>query len=216
MTYYDIHTHQEIVSRNNFVIQNKQVEDKQALCFLPGHYYSYGIHPWSIENISLQMQWLTEGMLHPGVLALGEAGLDKFIETPMDLQVEVFAAQAVLAEETDKPLIIHCVKAWDELFAVKKKIHPQVPWIIHGFRGNRILAEQLVKKGFWISFGEYYNEEAVRLCWPERLFLETDESSLSIESIYTNISNLLNLSIDLLAFTLRKHVQEVFSVRFEK
>ena len=55
-----------------------------------------------------------------GVVAIGEAGLDTLAESPMDLQKEVFLAQANLAEETHKPLIIHCVKAWRISLPVKR------------------------------------------------------------------------------------------------
>ena len=80
----------------------------------------------------------------------------------MDLQKEVFLAQANLAEETHKPLIIHCVKAWADLIACKKAVKPEMPWIIHGFRGNGELASQLVRLGFYLSFGDRFNPSALR------------------------------------------------------
>ena len=101
-----------------------------------------------------------------GVVAIGEAGLDTLAESPMDLQKEVFLAQANLAEETHKPLIIHCVKAWADLIACKKAVKPEMPWIIHGFRGNGELASQLVRLGFYLSFGDRFNPS---LCVPHGL-----------------------------------------------
>lgn len=155
---------------------------------------------------------LTEALFDPSVVALGEAGLDKHIETPLSEQIEVFAEQVRLSEEFGKPLIIHCVKAWDELLAVKKDLNPQKPWIIHGFRGNGALAEQLIRKGFLLSFGAKFNPEALPVAWPDHILLETDEADSSIEEVYTDVANALGISIDLLALTLRKNVKETFSV----
>ena len=55
-------------------------------------------------------------------LALGECGLDKKVQTPLDLQQEVFERQLTLAEKYKKPVIIHCVAAFQELIAIKKKL----------------------------------------------------------------------------------------------
>lgn len=119
---------------------------------------------------------LEELVRHPQVLAVGEVGLDKLADAPMDLQVEVFRRQACLAEEVGKPLVIHLVKAVDELLKVKRDLRPSNPWIIHGFRGKAALAEEYLKHGFYLSFGEKYQEAALCRVPADRLFIETDES----------------------------------------
>lgn len=213
MTYCDIHTHQGRASSQEYiVIINKIADINHSLCFLPGYYYSYGIHPWYTENSIQLNSLLIEAALHPSVIALGEAGLDKNSKTPISTQIELFSTQAELAEEMGKPVIIHCVKAWDELLSVKKKIDPKMPWIIHGFRGNQLLAKQLIDKGLWLSFGELFNPDALKAAWPNRMFTETDESEKGIEEIYSRIAESLGISIDLLALRLRGNVKEVFSV----
>ena len=78
--------------------------------------------------------------------------------------------------ELDKPLVIHLVKAMSELLKLKQQIKPANPWIIHGFRGKAALAEECLRHGFYLSFGEKYQEEALRITPAGRLFLETDES----------------------------------------
>ena len=89
-----------------------------------GGWYSVGIHPWHIGRsggehsgvegaVASRVCGLEELVRHPQVLAVGEAGLDKLADAPMDLQVEVFRCQACLAEEVGKPLVIHLVKAVD-------------------------------------------------------------------------------------------------------
>ena len=115
-------------------------------------WYSVGIHPWYIASFAASLNdskaRFEELLDHPQVLAVGEAGLDKLAEAPLTLQIEVFEYQARLAEEADKPLIIHLVKAVDELLKLKQKIRPVKPWIIHGFRGKAALAEEYLRHGF--------------------------------------------------------------------
>lgn len=67
-----------------------------------------------------------------------------------------------------------------------------MPWIWHGFRGNRQTAEMLVGKGFYLSFGERWNADAVRSIPPERLLIETDDSQLSINQIAERIAAVRN------------------------
>ena len=59
----------------------------------------------------------------------------------------------MLAEEVGKPLVIHLVKAVDELLKVKRDLRPSNPWIIHGFRGKAALAEEYLKHGFYLHSG---------------------------------------------------------------
>ena len=125
-------------------------------------WYSVGIHPWYIASFAASLNdskaRFEELLDHPQVLAVGEAGLDKLAEAPLTLQIEVFEYQARLAEEANKPLIIHLVKAVDELLKLKQKIQPVKPWIIHGFRGKAALAEEYLRHGFYLSFGEKYQD----------------------------------------------------------
>lgn len=153
---------------------------------------------------------LEELVRHPQVLAVGEAGLDKLADAPMDLQVEVFRCQACLAEEVGKPLVIHLVKAVDELLKVKRDLRPSNPWIIHGFRGKAALAEEYLKHGFYLSFGEKYREVALCRVPADRLFIETDESEVSIGELYARAAEVRGISPEELGETLRRNVCKVF------
>ncbi|MBP1640342.1 MAG: TatD-related deoxyribonuclease [Bacteroidetes bacterium] len=160
---------------------------------------SVGLHPWNIgADWKKQLQILGESAGREHVVLIGEAGLDKLCKTDFDLQQTVFLRQIELAEEIKKPLIIHCVKAWQELTAIHKKVIPSVPWILHGFRGKPELAKQLLELGFYLSFGEKFNEESLRITPLERLCTETDESKLTIDEIYSKIAETKETSIELL------------------
>ena len=156
MNYYDIHAHHPAIDPEDVTIINRIIGNEKEENSFSGQWCSVGIHPWYIyNNVQGQFLRLESAVLCPSVVAVGEAGLDKLSETPLDIQSDVFAKQAALAERSGKPLIIHCVKAWDELIMQRKSMKPRVPWIIHGFRGNGILAQQLLKQGFFLSFREY-------------------------------------------------------------
>ncbi len=60
-------------------------------------YFSYGIHPWALDNTDFQIEeafvLLEERLKSPNVLALGEAGLDKMHKASFERQIELFERQ---------------------------------------------------------------------------------------------------------------------------
>ena len=119
---------------------------------------SVGLHPWDVaDDWKKQIERLRLDLQLPNVVAVGECGLDAVKGPDMNLQTEAFSAQILLAEEYGKPLIIHCVRAFDKLLQLHKKYNPQSLWIVHGFRGKPQLAEQLLSSGIRLSFGVHFN-----------------------------------------------------------
>ena len=185
---FDIHTHKKPVSGSSAVhnialadVESFLISDMQAQ-------FSTGVHPCFIDDsadewLEKMKTWLNDARF----TAVGECGLDKNSETPLEKQIEIFKKQIALSENSKKPLIIHCVGCFNELFELKKQLNPQQKWIIHGFRGKPQLAKQALKAGCYLSFGEHFNPESVRITPSERLFIETDESDLLIEEIYGKI-----------------------------
>lgn len=178
---------------------------------------SIGIHPWDLtaENSErlwdvLQRELERRKAENRPCVAIGEAGLDKLAAAPMELQVEIFERQVALSEDCRLPLIIHCVKAVDELLAVKKRLAPLQAWIWHGFRGKAQQASQLLRHGFYLSLGEHYSQEAMRAIPASRLFLETDESALDISDIIRRAAEVRGVDAECLQETLRENVQKVF------
>jgi len=147
---------------------------------------SVGLHPWSLtEEWKKDFLHVREWASFSQVKAIGESGLDKVIKSPF--QYEAFLAHVQLSEEINKPLVIHCVKAVDEIIKIRRMFVPKQPWIFHGFRGKPQLAEQLLKEGFYLSFGEHFNLMSVQICPADKLCMETDESNLSIQEIEKRI-----------------------------
>ena len=195
MYYIDLHTHRLTTDSQVMAIVSSLVRssavDKPAATYL-----SYGIHPGQIEGDG-RAQWalLKQYARQSACVAIGEAGLDRLADCPMERQLQVFGWQADLAEELGKPLIIHCVRAWEELIACRKARCPRQPWLIHGFRGKAPLAAQLLRHGFYLSLGCYFQPETARVAWPNRLFLETDEAAVSIQSVYERVAEALAMDL---------------------
>ena len=117
--YINIHSHCT-AGADNVSIQNLHAGFNNAVN--PGR-YSIGLHPWYISKETWQKEFkdLQKWSKSNYVFAIGECGLDNIYATDFALQKEVFAAQITLANQTDKPLIIHCVKAFDEVITLLKK-----------------------------------------------------------------------------------------------
>jgi TatD DNase family protein len=183
MHYYDFHTHTAPTAPSvNAIISLGKVET------LDGHYqYSVGVHPMHAD-LSL-MPSIREWASLPEIVAIGECGLDRRSEISLADQAAVFRAHIELSEKRQKPLIIHCVRAWSELLALQKEHRPQIPWIVHGFRGGVELANKLLSKGICLSFGRYHNVESLKTTFlTKKMLAETDDSGVSIKSVYNTLS----------------------------
>ena len=207
---FDVHTH-HVAACPSAAILN--ADSKYMPSPDEAIYISVGIHPWHLthENYPSQLRWI-ETMIQSDkrVIALGEAGLDKCCDTPWALQEEAFRAVVSLSEHYRLPLIIHAVKAYNELMALKKESRPSQPWIIHGFRGKKELAQSLVKQGFYLSFGEHYHADALREIPEGSFLLETDESLSSIESLYGKAAEIRRISLESLAHEVSQTVNRLF------
>ena len=212
MLEFDIHTHHQPSMPGTAIVSVSPAD----FCPQPGHWYSTGIHPWQAGDPQWQAdnweQRLAQLLHHPQVLAVGEAGLDRLAQAPLPLQTDLFRRQTLLAETVGKPLIIHAVKAQAELIALKRELQPAMPWVIHGFRGKAQLADTYLKHGFFLSFGEKYQEEALRRVPLERLFIETDESTVPVARLYERAAGVRGLSADELLEAVSCNVCRVFFV----
>ena len=197
---FDMHTHQI----DSFGIYNLMFEDLDSITDFSSKNISIGLHPWKIEveNWVKQLEKVEQFAQNQNVVAIGECGLDRMIEIPMEVQKMVFEAQVKLAEKTQKPVIIHCVRAFDELLAWKKKSKVTVQLVVHGFNNNIETAQQLIKHGFYLSFGAALlnpNSNAAKIITQipiEKIFLETDTKPIAIESVYEVAAKRLNIETE--------------------
>ncbi len=206
--FWNIHAHLSQAEPTAHAIYSCTYMDR----FAEGCLRSVSIHPWQLteENCEAQWQWLCTSLHGAGVVAIGEVGLDRCAEAPFDLQLSLFRRVVELSEEGALPLILHVVRASNEILRLRKELHARQPWIVHGFRGKRPLAEEYVRHGLYLSFGEHFQADALRAVPQERLLLETDESVLSIETVYGRVARELQLSPASLQSRIEQNVQELF------
>jgi TatD DNase family protein len=165
--------------------------------------YSIGIHPWHLveARIDTDLQIIESKLKENNCLAIGECGLDKKIEISISLQQMVFEKQLALAEKYKKPVLIHCVGAFQEIIAIKKKMNISVPLIIHGFSKNIEVANQMIKNGFYLSFGKnlILNKELEMVfnsIPKDRIFLETDTVEQDIRAVYELAAKYRNIEVE--------------------
>jgi TatD DNase family protein len=201
--YINIHGHRNANNIQEWVMMNLMAKDYPPDDIENG-YYSVGFHPYNVGKVDEQdthnkVRLATE---NPRVFAIGEIGLDKSIEAPLDAQMKVFERQVEIAEFADLPIICHVVKAFNEMIDFVKVHKPVVPLIIHGYNGSMQMADDLVKAGFLLSFGQAIGNEhskiveALQKVPIEKLFLETDEGDLDIREIYHIAAEVKGVSMD--------------------
>lgn len=205
----DLHTHNSVRRSGVFSVENLMAHETRV----PDNShnaFSVGAHPWFLrdENIDEQLERVAQLAADKRVVAIGEAGYDRRQGGATELQRKAFEAQAALAEELSKPLVIHCVKMWDELWASKKRLNPQSAWIIHGFNGGVEQAWQLIDGGFrlslWIkSVLNGSMDEVIREMPAEMLFAETDGFDAGIELVYERYARVRGVSADWLTERMR-------------
>lgn len=213
MEFFNFHTHQFTNQSNILELVNQYPQEfDESIPF-----YSIGIHPWHIkeDQIDLELKIMEGKLQTQNCLAIGECGLDKRIEIPLEQQITVFEKQLALAEKYRKPVVIHCVAAFQEITAIKKKLKVSVPMIIHGFAKNKQLAEQLIKDGFYLSFGKYLLKnpdlKTVFQHIPnDRFFLETDTIEENIQQVYQVASEYKEITIKELQDIISSNYRNVF------
>jgi TatD DNase family protein len=201
--FIDIHNHGAKPAAGIFQVENLMTHENRQPDFEAGLTFTVGIHPWFLteETYNQQAGLVQELSAHTNIIALGETGFDKLKGADPHLQKTAFEEHVRIAEMVSKPVFIHCVRAWDELLSVYKNLRPKTPWIIHGFRGKKELAIQLISKGMYLSFWYDFiiRSEASSLMKSlpkERIFLETDGSDIDIKLIYEKVAADLNLTIN--------------------
>lgn len=124
------------------------------LCEQPNLHACFGLHPYYVaEHNKSALHKLDYQLATQDCVALGECGLDYREGQPdKQLQLEFFRAQLAIAEDHNKPVVIHSVRATEEVIHILKQ-HPTLRCMIHSYSGSIEQAHQLVDMGFYISLG---------------------------------------------------------------
>lgn len=208
--YINIHTHHLSQDDGVFLFNNRFGFDKEIVT---SSYFSIGIHPWDTAS---EIRWgdFEKKLLNENCLAIGECGLDKLKGPDLAIQKELFLQQLQLAVKHNKPVIIHCVKAFDELTEICQPYINKIPLVIHGFNKSGQLAKQLINHGFFISLNEsLFDKEnpELRKLPMQKLFLETDtKADVTIIEVYDKASSYFNIEIDDLKEKIYRNFADIF------
>lgn len=193
MIFFDAHTHgipEEFGVKN--IIYRRDIPPSSG-------WFSIGIHPWYVpENISQAMDGLMAVAIHSRCVAIGEFGFDQLRGPEIKIQEELVDKQIKIAEHFQKPIILHIVKAFDQLERIRTA---KTKKLIHGFNKSSELGIQLVNSGFHLSFGRNFFHRADATDLLEGIpfdtwLLETDDSTdSSIEDVYHSAAEMLNMSL---------------------
>ena len=169
-----------------------------------------GIHPWHANFGDIAEVERLASLVD----AVGEIGLDYACDVSREEQTTVFRAQLTLAERLEKPVVLHCVRAFEDVMKIVGNYHLKAV-IFHGFIGSTEQAQRAVNQGYYLSFGErtFHSPksiEALRTTPLSQLFVESDESTTPIEEIYAKIAELRGVEVSELLKATEANFKRIF------
>ena len=197
--FFDFHTHRDVMPHGVtglFSAKQKIPSVLSSLQILPG------------EDMPAEITL-------DGFDALGEIGLDRRLNMPIQEQEQKFNSLLRLAEQYDKPVVIHCVRAYPEINRALKRFDGMV--LMHRFQGSlEELKFQLKAENRFISLSPV---EVKQRSWimdffrnnPEffnRIALESDDEIIDYEKFYAGIAEKLNISIETLCSIMQRNFTE--------
>jgi TatD DNase family protein len=196
MKYFNFHTHK---TDEDFGIVNISVNSVLPDC----KYLSAGIHPWDYsKNYSSELDKLKSLASDKSIVAIGETGLDTKSVFDINSQIEVFKSHIEISETHQLPLLIHCVKYFNELIRLHKAFAPKQSWIVHGFNSKIGILSPLINCGIKISVNSrlFKNidkaKQVLSIAGIDNTFIETDDADEDILSNYNIVAQIIGLSLD--------------------
>ena len=204
----DFHTHNPLVQDALLCVEPQDFDPQ------PGKLYSVGIHPWHSEEVTPAMlNTLETATHHPQVVVIGETGLDALRGAPLDEQLSLFQEHIRLAEQLEKPLIIHMVRTLQQILKAWHESQRSVPWVIHGMRGNPHVAQPLIDAGFYLSFGPRFNPATVAATPLHQLLIETDDdTSATIHEVAQTVAQAHGIDTQQILDAVTQNVASILSL----
>ncbi len=146
---------------------------------------SLGMHPWKITDKSVIPSDFPDKIRIFD--ALGEVGLDRCRGAALPVQEKLLRRLLRIAADAGKPAVIHCVRAYGELFGIAGEF-PDLRFMLHGFRGSAELFRQLTERGFTVSLSRFALENDGLLRYiaenrPDNFGFESDDSETDVREL---------------------------------
>jgi TatD DNase family protein len=218
MDYINIHSHTYLRQEETIQLLNVFPQEQEKLQF--PCYFSVGLHPWYVKEDSWkqEVEIVRSASSLSSVLAIGETGLDKTVNVPMQAQQAAFEEQLQIAETIRKAVLLHCVRSYSEMLAYRKKSDRLIPWIFHWFNSSIQTAHELIRKNCYLSFGHMLFKEQSKAYHvfknmpAEYIFLETDDAGYSIHQVYEQASLIRNIHPDALKLQILDNFARCFNI----
>ena len=145
-------------------------------------YAAFGLHPVYLdehhpEHLNALRDWLARCAGQPKLCAVGEIGLDYFLEQlDRERQQQLFEAQLKLASEFELPALLHVRRAHAATIATLKRLKTARGGIIHAFAGSTEEAREYLRLGFKLGLGGAPT-------WPQALRLRKVVAQLPLDAI---------------------------------
>ncbi len=207
--FIDIHTHKTYHDGTAYIYSQAVGKDPAPAAGVP---FSAGVHPWAagLVDMDVALEYLAEAPL----IAIGEVGLDYAADTDHDVQAEVFHSQLEVAVRRGLPVIIHCVRAYNDVLSILKD-HAVRAVVFHGYMGSPEQTAQILKRGYYLSFDERSLQsaktvESLRLAPLDRIFAETDDNPEGIDVIYNKIADITGVPLETLQAAVADNYKHIF------
>jgi TatD DNase family protein len=115
---------------------------------------AYGIHPMYVDRAREEDLDVLRDTLRTGAaVAVGEIGLDRFVEVRDDARQEFFFREQLrIARDLGLPVLLHVRRAIEPVLKQLRQI-PVSGGIAHAFNGSRQQADEFIRLGFKLGFG---------------------------------------------------------------
>lgn len=219
----------------------------------PNVWAAIAVHPIHVARHEFPAERFAELARDSKVVAIGECGLDYFhleqhYTDPLEdetiggtehsadelkaMQRELFAKHVALAKAVNKPLIIHCRDAYDDLLAAYDELAPGHPGVLHCYTGDWATAQKFLERGLHIGFTGIITfpkseliQEVVKNMPLDRILIETDAPYLApipfrgkrneplyVEHVARKIAELRGLTFDEVVDATNANAARLFSL----
>ena len=202
--FLNFHTHQQVPAENEIVIQSLFLQNDLIANKSDKIFFTAGLHPWHADQLSeSKIIERLEKLIHDkSIIAIGETGLDKLKGADWETQKKVFRVHIEIADKYNLPLIVHSVKAHNEVLKLKIESKSKIAWVIHHFNGSKQMAMDFINHGFYLSLCHHINNSSSKLSGYlgelpiNKIFLETDDFNIDIKDLYSVAAKKFNMNTE--------------------
>ncbi|PIP96502.1 MAG: hypothetical protein COW00_10255 [Bdellovibrio sp. CG12_big_fil_rev_8_21_14_0_65_39_13] len=220
MKWIDIHRHSEIIQNEDVITVLNLDKDFQK----PNdRYFTVGIHPWWIEEVNRDeaLKTMIQLAQDKNFICFGEMGIDRAIEVSLDTQIKVFEVQLELASEYSPHfVIIHCVRAFNEILGAVKRTNYKGTLIFHDYNASEEITKELLAHDYCLSFGRHLFNDSTKAYKQfknipvENIFLECDDwKDMTIQEIYQKASEIKGMEVENLKMAIHKTFEKILLTR---